>query len=234
MKKHLLSGLPLLLLTSSVWAQTQVPQNVSGNVNVSSAATNDQYAQGENNPGGNVNLLGDLVFKGTNNWILHTPNDNGRTSLYLAPGSQWARQTRFDANGDVAFSPEGRVSIGNVTCASGVTCPGRLGINNLSLAVGGKIGARYGIHVVNVGVAWPDYVFTPAYTLASLTEVAAFIEANHHLPDLPSAAEVQAEGVELVSMQAALLRKVEELTLHLIRLEEQNRALQVRVQQLEN
>jgi len=107
-------------------------------------------------------------------------------------------------------------------------------INNLTLAVGGKIGARGGVHVVGLGAAWPDYVFQPAYCLQPLAEVAQFIEANQHLPDVPSAAEVQAEGIELASMQALLLRKVEELTLHLIALKRENDALQVRVRKLEN
>lgn len=132
----------------------------------------------------------------------------------------------------MAFSQ--RVSIGDVACTPQSLCTGRLGINGLTLAVGGRIGARGGVHVVGLGAAWPDYVFQPAYCLQPLAEVAQFIEANQHLPDVPSAAEVQAEGIELASMQALLLRKVEELTLHLIALKRENDALQVRVRKLEN
>lgn len=170
------------------------------------------------------------MLDGSNKWVLHTPDD-GRTSLYLAPNWNWNNQTRFDATGDVAFSQ--KVSIGNVSCPSG-GCWGTLGINNMTLAVGGRIGARGGVHVVNFGAAWPDYVFKPLYRLRPLAEVEEFIQRNQHLPDVPSAAEVEAGGIELASMQALLLRKVEELTLHLIQMQKENEALKVRVSQLEN
>ncbi|MCR9252370.1 MAG: hypothetical protein NXI20_18240 [bacterium] len=64
---------------------------------------------------------------------------------------------------------------------------------------------------------WPDYVFTPSYNLQSLSEVESFINQNGHLPNIPSAAEVEENnGIELGQMNAKLLEKIEELTLHLI------------------
>ncbi|WP_456462550.1 hypothetical protein [Reichenbachiella sp.] len=67
---------------------------------------------------------------------------------------------------------------------------------------------------------WPDYVFDKSYELAELEEVEKYIEKNHHLPDIPSADEVEEKGVELVDLQTKLLRKIEELTLYVI---EQNK-----------
>ncbi|MEO9964362.1 MAG: hypothetical protein ABJF11_01155 [Reichenbachiella sp.] len=64
--------------------------------------------------------------------------------------------------------------------------------------------------------SWPDYVFEESYELSELAEVERFIETNHHLPEIPSAAEVKTDGVKLVEMQAKLLQKIEELTLYLI------------------
>ncbi len=43
-----------------------------------------------------------------------------------------------------------------------------------------------------------------------------------HLPGIPSAAEVEANGISLSEMQSRLLQKVEELTLHMIALEKEN------------
>lgn len=63
---------------------------------------------------------------------------------------------------------------------------------------------------------WPDYVFANDYQLPSLTSVSNFIEENRHLPDIPSAVEVETNGVSVGEMQAKLLQKVEELTLYLI------------------
>ncbi len=59
-------------------------------------------------------------------------------------------------------------------------------------------------------------MFADDYRLAPLTEVAAFIDRNGHLPDVPSAAQVAAAGVPLGEMQTRLLQKIEELTLHMI------------------
>ena len=65
----------------------------------------------------------------------------------------------------------------------------------------------------------PDYVFQPDYDLMSLEEVEAYVKANSHLPEVPSAEEVEANGHKLAEMNLLLLKKIEELTLHSIRQE---------------
>jgi hypothetical protein len=97
------------------------------------------------------------------------------------------------------------------------------------LSVAGTVQA----YEVLVNTNWSDYVFGPGYRLSSLTEVATYIEQNHHLPGIPSAQEVQAQGVNLGDMQAKLLAKIEELTLHMIQLEQQNQVLQKRIAEIE-
>lgn len=72
---------------------------------------------------------------------------------------------------------------------------------------------------------WPDYVFTPNYKLRSLEETEQFIKKNQHLPEIPSAQEVEAEGLALGEMNALLLKKIEELTLHLIEKDKEVSAL---------
>ncbi|WP_421876495.1 hypothetical protein [Marinoscillum sp.] len=68
---------------------------------------------------------------------------------------------------------------------------------------------------------WPDYVFAEDYDLMSLAEISHYIADNKHLPGMPSAEEVAKEGVALGKMNAKLLEKVEELTLHVISLQNQ-------------
>ncbi|MET3982010.1 hypothetical protein ABIB62_004627 [Mucilaginibacter sp. UYP25] len=63
---------------------------------------------------------------------------------------------------------------------------------------------------------WPDYVFKPAYKLKPLIELKNYIDENHHLPDMPSAEQIDKEGLNLGEMNKLLLKKVEELTLYLI------------------
>ncbi|MCX7980893.1 MAG: hypothetical protein N3A68_07610 [Bacteroidia bacterium] len=77
------------------------------------------------------------------------------------------------------------------------------------------------IRAQNKEVRWPDYVFSPTYKPMSLREIEAYARAYGHLPGLPSAQEVQEKGLPLVQTQAALLQKIEELTLHVIALQKQ-------------
>ena len=97
------------------------------------------------------------------------------------------------------------------------------------LSVNGSIQAKEVI--VNTG--WSDYVFQPHYHLTALKDVAAYIKANHHLPEIPSETEVQKKGAGLGAMQVKLLAKIEELTLYLVQADERNRELQDRVARLE-
>ena len=81
------------------------------------------------------------------------------------------------------------------------------------LAVNGDIRARQ----IKVETAnWPDYVFNDGYNLKSLDFVEKFIKSNGHLPDVPKAEIVEKEGYSLNEMDKILLKKIEELTLHLI------------------
>ena len=66
-----------------------------------------------------------------------------------------------------------------------------------------------------------DYVFDEAYDLKPLDEVEAFVKSNKHLPGVPSASELKENGMNVSEMSNILLEKVEELTLHLIRLQKE-------------
>lgn len=80
---------------------------------------------------------------------------------------------------------------------------------------------------------WPDYVFDSAYRLASIKQVEKYIQQNKHLPDVPSAAEVQRDGVDLGNNQTVLLKKIEELTLYIIEQNKRMEMLEKKVQDLE-
>ncbi|MBT1699183.1 hypothetical protein KK083_19965 [Fulvivirgaceae bacterium PWU4] len=101
--------------------------------------------------------------------------------------------------------------------------------NTYELAVNGKIGAK-DVKIERSSAAWPDYVFATSYRLPSLSEVEKYIQANHHLQDVPSAEEVEKNGHSLGDMDAVLLKKVEELTLYII---EQQKQIDALKQQLE-
>ena len=76
--------------------------------------------------------------------------------------------------------------------------------------------------------SWPDFVFGNNYKLMNLYELEQYINTNQHLPDVPAAQEVSANGIDLGEMNAILLQKVEELTLHIIELQKQIDELKAR------
>jgi len=86
------------------------------------------------------------------------------------------------------------------------------------LSVNGKIRA----HEIKVETtSWPDYVFEEGYKVEKLEELESYIKTNKRLPEMPSAKEVAENGVQLGEMNKLLLKKVEELTLHLIEKDKQ-------------
>jgi hypothetical protein len=112
-----------------------------------------------------------------------------------------------------------------------ITGDGRMGIKtdkfpsddvNVALAVGGNIHSRKVIVSQDI---WADYVFHKNYKLPTLQKLEAYINLHHHLPDMPSAATVQKNGLDVGDNQALLLQKIEELTLYLIDLNKEVKKL---------
>ena len=81
---------------------------------------------------------------------------------------------------------------------------------------------------------WSDRVFDKSYPLKSLSVVEQYINANKHLPGIPSAGEVVREGMDVAKMNAKLLEKIEELTLYLIKMEKTNQHLQQEVKKMDD
>jgi len=93
--------------------------------------------------------------------------------------------------------------------------------NSYALSVNGSIRSKE----IVVESGWADYVFAADYRLAPLAEVERHIAEHGHLPDVPSADAIAAGGLPLGEMQATLMRKIEELTLHLIAMDKRVSAL---------
>ncbi len=111
---------------------------------------------------------------------------------------------------------------------------------NVTVPAGYKLYVQTGILTEKVKVAlintsdWADYVFAKNYELKTLSEVESFVNANKHLPGVPSAEELKEQGgFDVAKMDAKLLEKIEELTLYVIELSKQNKELAERLAKIE-
>lgn len=108
-----------------------------------------------------------------------------------------------------------------VTTGGAITLNGKVGVNventtqDYALAVDGGI-ITTKVHIQDVA-DWQDRVFGKDYPLMSPADLEGYVLANGHLPGIPSETEVKADGYDVAEMQAALLGKIEELTLHMLR-----------------
>lgn len=154
------------------------------------------------------------AFSFNNNWLYLNPHNDFGTGIYVGG--------KFRVNGDIASYSFNNTHISNtngyiyelgqrVFTKAGGTIDG-------NLKVEGEIETSK-IKVTAASGSVPDYVFNPSYELRSLSEVERFIKKNAHLPNIPSAKEVEAKGQDVGDMQLKLLEKVEELTLYMIQLE---------------
>ncbi|BFP42655.1 hypothetical protein FGF1_35000 [Flavobacteriaceae bacterium GF1] len=105
------------------------------------------------------------------------------------------------ASGFIGIHQNGRVGIGTTAPDAKLTVKGNIHAEEIK---------------VDLAVPAPDYVFKEGYELKSLEEVQNYIQKHGHLPNIPSAKELEANGIQLGEMDMKLLEKIEELTLYLI------------------
>jgi hypothetical protein len=99
---------------------------------------------------------------------------------------------------------------------------GNIGMGTIApkekLSVNGKIRAQ---EIKVEATNWPDYVFEEGYNIGTLKGLESYIKTNKHLPEMPSAKEVETNGIAVSEMLKLQQKKIEELTLHLIEKEKQ-------------
>jgi hypothetical protein len=133
------------------------------------------------------------------------------------------RGTQFTAGADMTIQ-NGKVLIGT-TCLPPAGSPYKLAVN------GTIVCKEINVELPNASGCFPDYVFEKDYKLTPLHELEKFIAANKHLPEIPSAKEVEENGMKMGEMNVLLLKKIEELTLHLIEQDKKIKELQIKINQ---
>ncbi len=76
---------------------------------------------------------------------------------------------------------------------------------------------------------FPDYVFKKNYNLMSLKELENFIVKNKHLPNVPSANEIEKNGANIGELSKIQMEKIEELTLYIIELKKEIDSLKSKI-----
>lgn len=176
--------------------------HIAGNENVGmSAGTNPEASLHVKRSNGPANLLIEANGGGNDasfaletagavagTWEFRAQADSGRLNIGVVGGNT---PIKVDEGAD-----NNLLKIGDNANSDAVIVTGQIIVNGTPLNV-------------------PDYVFEPDYKLLPLAEVEAFIEANGHLPGVPSANKINSElRFNVVDMQLKLLEKVEELTLY--------------------
>ena len=161
---------------------------------------------------GNVKLSGGIYWEWPNRIIEQYADPDGESRTIRFRNSMNA------ANGNPKGGFDFADHLGNsvmriINNAVGI---GTINPGSFKLAVEGRIGARE-VRVTNAN-PWPDYVFKPEYELLPLKQVETYIQQNGHLPNVPTEKEIHKDGYDLSKMDAILLKKIEELTLHMIEL----------------
>jgi hypothetical protein len=137
------------------------------------------------------NVLGDLFFS-------NIPNSGGSDQTGISDGF-------VKNNIKMVIQANGNVGIGTDLVSNDFA---------YKLSVNGGIRAKF----IKVNSGWADYVFEKNYSLIPLPELDKFILKNGHLPEVPTASEIEKNGIDLAEIVQLQMKKIEELTLYVIEL----------------
>lgn len=147
------------------------------------------------------------------------------------------RGTDFEIYGTKSETPQNNIIWSSTTHPQSIAFfvgNGNIGFGTLEptekLSVNGNIRAK---EIKVESSNWPDYVFSSSHEKPSLKDLEIYINDNKHLPEIPSAKQVEDEGLSLGEMNALLLKKIEELTLYMIEQDKKSEKQESRIGELE-
>jgi hypothetical protein len=229
---------------SASWSSGNASYNiVGGNIMYGGGASLSVQSATTAGYGGSIVFTAGAGYN-TGNISFNINQGNSSTGNYLfsMPGSclvKFGSYAKIDGGG--SFTTTGNISSGNFTTSGTITTTkiinnGTVSIGTATvrlgcaLTVNGKIAANEFEIVDDVNV--PDYVFGKNYQLRPLSDLENYIRANNHLPEVPSAKEIESNGYKVAEMDNLLLKKIEELTLYTLELNKQLNATKAELEKV--
>lgn len=159
----------------------------------------------------------------------------GSAELWISGNDGIRMFTRGYAKPRISVLNDGRVGIGSINPDSELTVKGKIHAEEVKVDL--NVPADYVFQKYYTGTS----TLKPEYTIPTLDDVEKFTKENKHLPNIPSAKQIQEEGLHIGEMTNLLLQKIEELTLYSIeqnkqlkKLQEDNAILMLEIRELKN
>ncbi len=223
MKKQLIAF--ILIIASNILSAQGWSGNTPGNIYYNSG----NVGIGTPNPNAKLTVAGEIHI----NWeypYIQFNSSHWNDRSFIQNGVNLSAQTTGDYM--VFYNPSAKgynFRQGNYNLLT-IEPNGNIGIGTSSpqskLTVAGDIQSRKVKVTIDAGA---DFVFEEDYDLKKLGDLQKYIQQHKHLPEIPSAKEMEAKGIELGEMNVKLLQKIEELTLYVI---DQNKKLEQQSQEL--
>ncbi len=211
---------------------------IRGGKNGSKVIINDNNALGNvgiglSNPRCRLTILSNTIAGNNNTEVLQVAGKNAMAIFSNENGADYGYIKAVTDNSQTPQFPRAGLEIGTgpgdlyfttnytpILMINGTTNNVGIGTStpNEKLSVNGNIRSK---EVVVELANWPDYVFDKSYELTPLIEVENFIKANNHLPNIPSANEIENNGLKVGDVQKRMMEKIEELTLYVIELKKE-------------
>ncbi|MBK8443065.1 MAG: hypothetical protein IPL35_06465 [Sphingobacteriales bacterium] len=219
--KKLFFGLPLMFVAfaaNAQWTDAGTAMTTTDNISVGTATS-----------------LANIYSYGSSEFELALDAAAGNPDFTFMVGGNTKAQVRYLlASQGIGFEVDAAH-----TGATGLPGNPKLYVNGSGVCVNGTaLATGYVLSVrgkaiaeevrVQLQASWPDYVFANDYDLMPLSELEASIKTNKHLPGIPTASEVDANGFDLGEMNRLQMEKIEELTLYIIGLQKQIDALKAK------